>query len=395
MTNHQPDAFRGNLLAVDDEAEILNSLKRQFRKKYNVYTAENAADGYQVMKETPIHVVISDQRMPKITGTEFFGRIKNEFPDAVRLILTGYSDIEAIIDAINSGNVFRYIIKPWDPGELDSIVAQAFERYRLIMENRNLLQGLRRANETLEARVTERTAELEAANKKLVSLNEQKDKLLGVAAHDLRTPLSGIIGLVRMLLEYDDLDGKEREKYLEMIHTVSANMLDMVSKMLDVAKIKQGKLELSPREVELKTFLAEVVKLNRSIGASKGIFLDCRIDPEAARAHFDPERIEQVLNNLIANAFKFSHPDTSVTIAVTEKNGTLEFSVSDQGLGIREDELPTIFGEFQRTSTRSTDGAQGAGLGLAICKKIVEEHGGRIGAESRPGEGSCFYFTLP
>lgn len=126
------------------------------------------------MTETPIYVIISDQRMPGITGAEFFGKIKTEFPDAMRLLLTGYADIHAVIAAINDGNIFRYIPKPWDPVELETIVREAFQRCALIIQNRRLVQELRDTNALLEQRVAERTTELADMNDRLKALNTQR-----------------------------------------------------------------------------------------------------------------------------------------------------------------------------------------------------------------------------
>ncbi|MCP5498155.1 MAG: response regulator, partial [Leptospiraceae bacterium] len=158
-----------NLLVLDDEEEILKALRRQFRKSYQIFDASTPKDAYIIMRENPIQVIISDQRMPEMNGTEFLSSVKSEFPDAIRLILTGYADIKAVIDAINAGNVFRYVTKPWDPVELDTIVNEAFEKYELTIRNRKLVEDLKTANELLEQRVKERTEEL-------LKLNTTKDK---------------------------------------------------------------------------------------------------------------------------------------------------------------------------------------------------------------------------
>ncbi len=158
---------QGALLIIDDEPEVLAALQRYFRRKYAVRIATSAEEGVRVLKESPVNVVISDQRMPGMKGTEFFRKIKEEHPDVVRMILTGYSDIDAVIAAINDGNIFRYITKPWNPEELDGIVREAFERYSLIRENRRLIRDLQDANVLLEGRVQERTLDLARTNGEL------------------------------------------------------------------------------------------------------------------------------------------------------------------------------------------------------------------------------------
>lgn len=177
MRDHVKNPERGRLLLVDDENEVLHALRRQLRRKYNIYLADSAQEGRRILAETPIHVVVSDQRMPQITGVEFFKTIKNDYPDVVRLILTGYADIHAVIAAINEGDVFRYITKPWEPMELATILDEAFMRYRLIQENRRLIEVLREANQRLEKLLAQRDKELQKAYHEIDRLNSIKDRM--------------------------------------------------------------------------------------------------------------------------------------------------------------------------------------------------------------------------
>ncbi len=184
--NENPKNNTNSLLIIDDEEEVLKSLYRQFRKKYHVVTAKNTREAYEHMIREPFQVIISDQRMPEMTGTQFFNQIKYEYPDAIRLILTGYSDIQAVISAINQGNIFRYITKPWDPFELETIVNEAFRQYWLIVNNRHLMAQLKEANEKLEERVRRRTKDLIETNRKLETSNHEKDILLRQYEEEMR-----------------------------------------------------------------------------------------------------------------------------------------------------------------------------------------------------------------
>ncbi len=385
---------RGQLLIVDDEEEILKALKRQFRRDYDVYTAHSAEEGYKIMMETPIQVIISDQRMPGMNGAEFFGKVKNEFPDAMRLLLTGYADIQVVIAAVNDGNIFRYITKPWNPVELDSIAREAFDRYNLIVQNRHLLHDLKSVNAQLEARVAERTMALGDANERLTMLNAQKDAFLGMAAHDLRTPITVVQGFADLLVHARSNPEDQRE-FVGIIRETLDQMLNLLDDILDITAIESGKLTLRLQPTNLPSFVNRIAKLNRYIGMQKQIDLKVEIEPELPPLTLDPQRIEQVLNNLIGNAFKFSHNGTAVTIRVKSLEDVIEFSVLDEGQGIRADEIDKVFGEFQRVSTRPTGDEHSTGLGLSICKRIVGLHGGEIGVESTFGVGSRFYFTLP
>lgn len=386
---------RGYLLIIDDEEEIRKSLFRQFRKDYHVFTAANAEEGDRIMRTQPVHVVISDQRMPGWSGSEFFRIVRHEFPDATRLLLTGYADLPAVIEAINDGEIFRYITKPWDPDELQTIVREAFDKYWLIVDKRQLMEEQIAANRDLEERVQARTRELAETNAQLRELNEQKDRLLGIAAHDLRSPLASIESMAELLKEESDLDATEREGWLVSIIRSCRNMRNLISGLLDFVNIKQGKIDLHLRPVEIREFVDSVVQLNRWICESKGIRLAVVVDCRRSEHVFDVDRVGQVLNNLISNAAKFSNPGTSVRLEAHDGPEGLTFAVRDEGLGIREDDVPTLFGEFRQTQTKATAGEPGTGLGLAICKRLAELHGGRIGVESVPGQGSRFWLTLP
>jgi DNA-binding NtrC family response regulator len=130
------------VLLVDDEPEILYSLKGLLRRQYNLHTAESAKEALAVLAEHEIHVVMTDQRMPEITGSEFLAQIKSTYPDAIRIVFTGYADIKAVIEAVNNGGLFRYLTKPWDPDELVEVLDDATRKYEEIVETRRLLRDV-------------------------------------------------------------------------------------------------------------------------------------------------------------------------------------------------------------------------------------------------------------
>ncbi len=383
-----------NLLIIDDEPDILKALRRQFRQDYAIYIATSAAEGYEIMTQTPIQVIISDQRMPGMSGVEFFDRTKIEFPDAIRLLLTGHADIQSVIAAINDGNVFRYIAKPWDPDEIATIVREAFTKYRMIVENRQLLGQLQEANQFLETRVKERTAELKTANADLQRLNHEKDIFMGMVAHDLRGPI-GSIQMCAELLRDLPPDSKEHVQFVNMIEDTARNSVYLINDLLDIATIESGHLAIERQVINLEALIARISYLNRFVGNHKGIGLEVEIPPSLPKARLDPRRLEQVLNNLLSNAFKFSHVSTTVHLRLWCQEHDLLIAVTDEGQGIAPEEIKTLFNSFQRTSTRPTADERSTGLGLAICKRIVELHGGDITVQSEVGHGTTFTIRLP
>ena len=392
--NSNQEEMRGQLLVIDDETEILKALKRQFKHDYDIHIGASAAEGYQIMTEVPIQVIISDQRMPGMSGSEFFNRVQGEFPDAMRLLLTGYADIQAVIAAINDGNIFRYITKPWEPVELDTIVREAFERYHLIIQNRRLLMELSEANTYLEARVAERTSELAAANDHLSGLNLQKDRFLGMSAHDIRGPIGSVRGCADLLLS-DRLSPADQREFIQIIRDTSQKVLTLVNDLLDTSAIQTGNLSLRKHPVDVEAFMQKVWRLNHLVGEQKDITLEIDVQPDLENITFDPERMEQVLDNLIGNAFKFSQKHTTVHFSAAMHDDHLLIRVSDHGPGIHPEDLHKLFAEYGTTRARPTAGEASTGLGLSICKRIVELHGGTIHVESEFGHGSTFYVALP
>ncbi len=156
-----------HILFVDDEEHNLFAFNSAFRRHYQVHLGHSAEEGMELLRQYPIEVIITDQRMPEITGVEFLEKIIPDYPDCIRMILTGFSDVEAIIQAINKGRVYRYITKPWDKQELKVTIDNAVEAFRLKKHNRQLVQELKEANQSLEEKVRQRTAELQEKNQNI------------------------------------------------------------------------------------------------------------------------------------------------------------------------------------------------------------------------------------
>ncbi len=395
MESQQKSYKNHNLLIVDDEVEIQQALRRQFRRICNVYTATSANEGLKLLEEVPIHAIISDQRMPQVTGSEFLREVKGEYPDAIRLLLTGYADIHAVIEAINQGQIYRYITKPWDAAELETIVREAFDRHDLIVENRRLVEALRLYNEELEQKVSVRTAALEQALEEMKILHCQKDWFLGMAAHDLRSPLSTVISVIDLVTAGYGLSQAEKDEMIGMIKGNINGLLHLIDDLLDITAIQTGKISLEKQPVDLHDLLMQIVQMDAHLAAAKQITLTADLAPALPLMALDSGRIRQVANNLISNAIKFSYPGTEVIVQALVRDEMVEISVIDQGQGIKEGEIGKLFRDFQRTSTRPTGEESSSGLGLSISKRLIEFHGGQICVESTYGVGSRFYFTLP
>jgi two-component system, OmpR family, sensor kinase len=238
--------------------------------------------------------------------------------------------------------------------------------------------------------------ELTRKNIELARLNELKNKFLGMAAHDLRNPIGVIMGFSDYLME--DMESVMSEDQVQMLKTIQSSsefMLHLLEDLLDIAAIESGKLMLVLQKTDLTTLVRKNANLNAIIAAKKNINIQVEAHGPIPEVKIDVNKIEQVMNNLISNAIKYSMPGTLIKVNISCGNDLITVAVTDQGQGIPTDEMEKMFNPFQQTSVKATAGEKSTGLGLSIVRNIVLGHGGNIWVESMMGEGSTFFFTLP
>ena len=239
-------------------------------------------------------------------------------------------------------------------------------------------------------------AKLEEQNDSLKGLNEQKSKFLGIAAHDLRNPIGAINSFSELLIDsFDEFSKEDKTEFLNLIKDSSQFSLQLLNELLDISKIELGKLELNKEKINIENIVINTIKINKIFAKKKKIQIDFNSKIKNPSIKIDKSKIEQVLHNLLSNAIKYSNPETKVSVSIIERNAFLQISVTDQGVGIPEEEVKNLFTEFGTTSAKTTANESSTGLGLAIAKNIVVGHGGEIMANSKLGEGSEFLFTLP
>ncbi len=251
-------------------------------------------------------------------------------------------------------------------------------------------------NNELVLIIMEDITDMEMQKLKLEKLNEEKNHLLGIAAHDLRSPIS----IIQMYSEFmlDKLNSnltKEQLKFIKQIYDTSFSMTNLLKDILDMTRIDLGEININKQKDDYIDFIKNNIKLNKIIAKKKNIKIELKTNEKQLIFNFDKNKLTQVLNNLTSNAIKFSNTDTKIKINVSiEKNKVLT-KITDQGQGIPKEETNKIFKPFQKTSVKPTAGESSTGLGLTIVKKIIESHGGKIEFTTEAGKGSCFYFYLP
>lgn len=243
--------------------------------------------------------------------------------------------------------------------------------------------------------LNEQRSKMQTQNAELKRLSDLKNTFLGIAAHDLRNPLANIQMITSLLLSDPvTLTAEESMDLINEIRIQTSTMLELIGNILDVTQIESGKLSLNPRLEKLDEFLKEIVHRHNHLAEPKQTHIVLEKIP-SGRIYADPFRLRQVFDNLISNAVKFSPPKTVVTVRAIRRKDGWKFEVSDQGPGINDKDLEKVFGDFVRLSNKPTGGEKSTGLGLAIAKRVVEAHKGRIGVVSAAGKGSTFWFFMP
>ncbi|QDV35198.1 hybrid sensor histidine kinase/response regulator [Tautonia plasticadhaerens] len=387
------DRPRPSLLIVDDEPSLLESLAGLLRRRFDVLTAPGGGPALELLRSgRPVHVILSDQRMPGMSGDAFLARAREVAPEAIRVLFTGYTEIGAVINAVNRGEIFRFLLKPWDPEELEAVLDQAVAQHELIADRRRLVEQLQSANDRLTS-----------ANRELTELNVLKDAFLEVASHEFNTPITLVHGMSELLrLLNPHRDEVERE-LLEKLSDGARRLARLLADSLKLMSAEDFRLSLRISSVDLAALLGEAAEQVAPFIHARSQRLERRFDPHLGRFELDADKIRDAVVNLLTNAIKFT-PDGGLIELVLEPDGAdgASIRVVDHGVGIEPRALSRLFEpfftEFDPTYHSSGDfGFQkrGLGLGLSLVRKFVELHGGRVSAESAPGRGTTVRVALP
>jgi signal transduction histidine kinase len=353
-----------DILYVDDEENNLNSFRAYFRKEYEVYTATNAKDAFLLLEKNPIAIIISDQRMPVISGIEFLKKTIEKYPDSMRVLITAYADIDVVIDAINQGQITKFIQKPWD-----------WDKLSLTIENCALIYKSR--------------IELKQKNEELQKTNNELNKFVYSVSHDLRAPLMSILGIVH--LSKQTKQSKTTEDYFENIKTCILKLDTFIINIIDY--YKNSHAEDIKDFIDFKSLVFQVFDTLKHL--DEAVIFESEIE-QSEKFTGDLFRLEVILKNLISNAIKYQNPKNKsplvkIKITSTEKEACI--IISDNGIGIEQEHIQNIFKLFFRIG--NIHRKEGTGIGLYIVKEAVEKMKGKISIESTPLIGTSFIITIP
>jgi len=392
------------IFCVDDEDIVLKSLKRELKKGFGddfvIETAENGEDALELFQElledqSDIPVMISDHIMPDMKGDELLHRVHEMSPNTLKIMLTGQADLTAVTNAINHANLYRYISKPWESTDLILTVKEAILRHdheRQLAEQNQLLQNM---NTVLEEQVKERTAELEAQKQELSLANASKDKFFSIIAHDLRTPFNGLIGMTQLFSEnIESYTLDELKNGFDALQKTSKTVYELLENLLTWSRLQRGAIDYFPQDIVLHRLASTIITLFRANTDHKQISIFNEIPPTAV-VYADLNMVNTVFRNLLSNALKFTPQGGAIRLSANENDNQIEIAMTDTGIGMKPEELEKLFRIDVKFVRVGTSGEKGTGLGLVLCKELIMQNQGRLWAESEPGKGTTFRFTLP
>jgi len=385
---------------------------------YAGYAALEAADAGQALEAVRAaqpDLVIVDVLLPSIDGFELVHQLRSEPEIAqTRVMFYTASYLEAEVRALAESCGVRHVLaKPNEPQIILNTVQRALsepvaihstlpeaefaqEHERLLIKKlAQIVDELETLKAKLEQRVHDRTAELDIANAHLIELNALKDDFLLITSHDLRSPLGAIQNIAELLLEDTGLSDTARRRLIKNIQELAHRLTELVSRMLDLARLEAGKIELEVIDLRVSDVVRQALDVLRFSASAKNITTRLVVEPGEQLLQADWMKLSQILNNLLTNAIKFTHTGGQVIVTVGPASGGMCVSVADSGLGIPKDQLPYLFEKFRQVHRQGTANERGSGLGLAIVRQLVELHGGSIAVTSELRHGSTFTFHLP
>ncbi|MCW9040136.1 MAG: ATP-binding protein [Rhodospirillales bacterium] len=248
--------------------------------------------------------------------------------------------------------------------------------------------------EALSAEYAQMAENLALAKEELETLNQEKNKLFSIIAHDLRSPFNAMLGYTQILLQYSDtLSPEERRSTAETVHNSAKSAFGLLENLLEWSRLQMNCVHFTPEPLRIRELVTRTIDVLAPVAAEKSIDLIDRT--EDLFAYGDPRMVETVIRNLINNAVKFTEQSGSVTLECAALENTVQITVTDTGIGMDAEKAAGLFDLSTNVSTVGTGGEKGTGLGLLMCKELVERNGGMINVHSTPGEGSAFAFTLP
>lgn len=384
------------ILIVDDDVNS-RKLARHWLKEYEVAEAASSIEAMSMIERLNPHLVLLDQRMPEMDGMMTLALIQEKYPQTKCIMVTAEGSLSLAVHVLKNG-ALDFVNKPYDGLMLQHTVKKALDYIRLSVEKKAIeLAFLRKQQEyqsQLEQEVFMRTKEAIELKTKAEKANQAKSEFLANITHELRTPMHGILSFAKLGIRR--MDGVSQEKlklYFTEIQSSGERLLKLIDQLLDYAKFGKKEAFLLRKE-KFSVVVESVIHELQAYLTEKGILVRIEKLIEDDWVDIDPDKIRQVLLNLLANAIKYSNRNQEIVVSYRWLEQGLQCSVLDYGIGVPEAEKELIFEPFVQSSVSKT-GAGGTGLGLSIAQQIVKMHQGKIWLEQNPNGGAIFYFWIP
>lgn len=365
------------LIVEDSENDAILLLRELRRSGYTpVYKrVDNGDDLLSSLEKEPWDIIISDFVMPQFSGLEAVILVREKGLDIPFIVTSGKISDETAVMTMKAG-------------ASDYIMKANLTRLGPAIEREMQEAIVRREREKASKALQEREEELLILKK----IDELKDEFIGLVSHELRTPLTVVLGaLSTIMTEGDRLSRRETKQLVKDAYWEAELLSDLLANLLELARAQANRLLITEEPVNIKDAIESVINNFKRQAISRDIVVDCS---ESIIVIADRVRVQRILHNLLDNAVKYSAQGTKIEVSARKNNGEVLIGVRDEGVGISQENQEKLFEAFQRFQHQNSE-TDGTGLGLVVCKRLVEAHGGRIWVESQPGRGSTFYFTLP
>jgi len=397
------------LLIVDDDESVAVTISEVLRR--DGYAVEIAMSGDEAIQKLGIldyDLVLTDLHMQGVDGMTVLKEVQRLRPMTITIVITGYASLESAISAMRNG-AYDYLIKPSVIEDMKLTIRRGLDHRRLILAEREYKARLEQLvtaeqesratleqlNNELESRIEEATSELRRANFDLQQANRAKDIFFATLSHELRNPLTPILGWARLFRSGPQDEGFFR-RGIDVIERNADLLNNLIGDLLDVSRIISGKLQFALEPTDMAAVVRAVVEGMRDKAAARGVQLKSDIPAASITVTGNPARIHQIASNLLSNAIKFTPSGGSVSVSVRDDGPHGNMTVSDTGIGIDAGFLPSVFEMFTQAGESGLVKHEGLGLGLAIVRKLTEFQGGWVRAESEgQGRGATFVVALP
>ncbi len=405
------------ILCVDDEPTVLNSLKIDLRRALGqtcfIETAQGGEETLELLEDLredgyELAVVIADYIMPGIKGDELLKRIHEDHPNAINIMLSGQADLDAVARSIEHARLYRFMSKPWRVEDLTLTTEKALQSYRtgrqIEAKNAEIYQlnnDLTVLNNQLEEQVQQRTEQLRESIRELEILGQLKDDFLHAVSHDLRTPVAGMLMVLRRLQHKPSERSPElspsvaiAREILDRLVQGSERQLKLLETLVEAHFSEVHGLPMNLEPLNLPIFMHQITLDYESWLQEQEATIQIEVQENLPLIHADSLQLRRIFENIITNACKHNRPGIKITLSAVQQVDRVRCEIRDNGVGMTQEECNRLFDRYARGGARSTRSV-GLGLGLFLCRQIIHAHNGEIHAQSTPSQGLMIWFTLP